>query len=155
MATFPFLSRGAAVALFCPCFHFYVPGLRCQWGGVLVRVFEDHGLVAVVNAPRIKKFLKTECKAKSLKGGATEPALKQLLPENTYLVPVPRGSTAISMAKIVARHCKRGGDAVDGFDSQPIAVKARDLLSLCVLCVYVCVVFRSVVFRRLSNRQNT
>lgn len=90
---------------------------------MLIRLLDQHRLVAVVNGTRIKTFLKSEFKATSLKEGATEPALKDLLPANTYLVVVPPRSTSKAIAQAVKAYCKLGGDNIETFDTRPITVK--------------------------------
>jgi len=78
---------------------------------VLIRLIEDHGLVAVIDtSSHAAKFLQSEFGARYLRRGASEPALKGLLPPKTYLVMVPSNATAVSIATSVARHCKAGGD---------------------------------------------
>lgn len=96
-----------------------------QVGGVFIRSFDDHELVAVINGGPVKKFLKSEFNAKSLKGGATEAPLLKLLPPNTYLIMVQPGSTTTSVVKSVIARCRVGGDAVDNFDATSIAVEAK------------------------------
>lgn len=95
---------------------------------VLIRLFDEHGLVAVVNGTLIKTFLKSEFNATPLENGATEPALKELLPANTYLVVVPPGRTSTTIAKDVASYCELGGDNIQSFHTRPIAVKVGCLL---------------------------
>lgn len=95
---------------------------------MLIRLFEDHGLVAVINGACVKKFLKSSLGAKCLKVGALEPCLQKLLPAHTYMIVVPRGSTAKSIAKAVAARCKAGGDEVVSFNQKPIVVKVRYML---------------------------
>ncbi|CAN0356024.1 unnamed protein product, partial [Ascophyllum nodosum] len=70
---------------------------------VIVRLFEEHGLVAVIKATsRLAIFLQTELGASYLRRGAVEPSLKKLLPAKTFLVKVPTNSTALSVAKELA-----------------------------------------------------
>ena len=70
---------------------------------MVIRLFEDHGLVAVVKATsRLAIFLQTELGASYLRRGAAEPSLKKLLPAKTFLVMVPTNSTALSVAKELA-----------------------------------------------------
>lgn len=94
-----------------------------QGDEILIRLFDDHGLVAVVNSTRVKKFLKSALNAVSLKNGATEPALKKLVPPNTYLVVVPSGCSTKSIAKIVAIHCSAQNGAVPAVNSRRSVVK--------------------------------
>lgn len=79
---------------------------------MLIRLLEDHGMVAVVDtSSRAAKFLQTEFGARYLERGATESALKILLPPKTHLVLIPMNTTGESIAKTIARYCKAGGDA--------------------------------------------
>lgn len=96
-----------------------------QESDVLIRVFEDHGLVAVINGTPVKKFLKSQFHAKVLKSGATETPLQKLMPPNTYVIVVRAGSTTTSIAKAVVACCRAGGDTVVNFNAKPIAVKVR------------------------------
>lgn len=95
---------------------------------VLIRLFDDHGLVAVINGDPLKKFLKRVLKAKPLKAGAKEPGLQKLLPANTYLLIVPPRSSATAVAIAVVDCCAREGDASEKEDLQPIPVKVRCIL---------------------------
>ena len=94
-----------------------------QESEVLIRLFEDHSLVAVVDASsRVGKFLQSKFGARYLRAGASEQSLQKLLPTETYLVEVPANVTATSVATSIAGHCKTGGDA-DQTRSAPIFVK--------------------------------
>ncbi|CAM9398118.1 unnamed protein product [Ascophyllum nodosum] len=96
---------------------------QVQESEVLIRLFEDHKLVAVVDASsRVGKFLQSEFGARYLRTGATEQSLQKLLPAKTYLVEVPTNVPATSVATSIAGHCKAGGDA-DQTRSAPIFVK--------------------------------
>lgn len=95
---------------------------------MLIRLFDDHGFVAVINGACVKKFLTSTFSAKCLKVGALEPCLQKLLPPYTYVIVVSRGRTTKSIAKAVAARCKAGGDEVDSFEKKPIAVKVRHIL---------------------------
>ena len=78
---------------------------------MLIRLFEDHGLVAVIDtSSRVARFLQSKFGARYLREGAGESALKNLLPPKTYLAMISTNQTAISIATSVARHCKAGGD---------------------------------------------
>lgn len=92
---------------------------------ILIRLFDDHGLVAVVNGGPVKKFLKISLKAISLRAGTEIPGLQKILPANTYLITVPPASTTISVAKVVMDRCAAGGDSAGEPDSEPIPVKVR------------------------------
>ena len=111
-----------------PGFYFkYIPHATIfqphQESEVFIRLFEDHSLVAVVDASsRVGKFLQSESGARYLGAGATEQSLEKLLPTETYLVEVPANVTATSVATSIAGHCKTGGDA-DQTRSTPIFVK--------------------------------
>lgn len=96
-----------------------------QGGGVLIRSFDDHDLVVVINGAPVKKFLESQFNAKLLKSGATEAPLLKLLPPNTYLITVRAGSTTRSIATAIVVRCRVGGDAVDNFNTKPVAVKAK------------------------------
>ena len=88
---------------------------------VLIRLFEDHGLVAVIKASsRLAVFLQSEFGASYLRQGAIEPSLKKLLPAKTFLVMVPTNATALSVANKVARHCK---DSSGQTNSNQVVVK--------------------------------
>ena len=92
---------------------------------MLIRMFEDHRLVAVVvNASsRVGSFLESEFGARYLKTGASEMSLKILLPPKTYLVEVPAYyATATSVATSIACHCKVGDEA-KGTNLAPPVVK--------------------------------
>ena len=91
---------------------------------MLIRMFEDHRLVAVVvNASsRVGSFLQSEFGARYLKTGAPEMSLKNLLPPKTYLVGVPANATTTSVATSIARHCKVGDEA-KGTKLTPLVVK--------------------------------
>lgn len=92
---------------------------------MLIRLFDEHRLVAVINGAPIKKFLKSQFHAESLRGGASESSLLKLLPPNTYLIVVRPGNTTISIANAVAARCRAGVDSVEDFDVKPIPVKVR------------------------------
>ena len=102
--------------------------MRCstsnwQENEILIRLLEDHGLVAVVDrSSRVAKFLQTEFGARYLRSGAGEPVLKTLLPPKTHLVTVPKNTTAVCIATTIAAHCKAGGDAGQAI-SEAIVVK--------------------------------
>lgn len=105
---------------------------------MLIRLFEDHGLVAVINGARIKKFLRSEFDVISLKKGAEEPGLQKLLPPNTHLVIVPAGKSPTSVAKTLVSRCNAvGDDGLDDFTARRIPVTVRfpyllaNPLSLC------------------------
>lgn len=98
---------------------------------VLIRLFDDYGFVAVINGACVDKFLKSRFSAKCLKVGSLEPSLQKLLPPQTYLIVVRRGSTPESIAKAVATRCKTGDDKVDSSDKRPIAVKVGRPLRWC------------------------
>ena len=88
---------------------------------MLIRLFEDHGLVAVIKATsRLAIFLQTELGASYLRRGAVEPSLEKLLPAKTFLVMVPTNSTALSVATRVARHCM---DCSGHTNSEHVVVK--------------------------------
>ena len=91
---------------------------------MLIRMFEDHRLVAVViNAPsHVGRFLQSKFGARYLKTGASDMSFKILLPAKTYLVEVPANATAISVATSIARHCKVGDEA-KGTNLAPPVVK--------------------------------
>lgn len=91
---------------------------------VLIRLIEDHGLVAVIDtSSHVAKFLQSEFSARYLRRGASEPALRGLLPPGTYLVMVLPDTTAVSIATRVARHCKAGGDAGQPSSAKSFTVK--------------------------------
>lgn len=90
---------------------------------MLIRLFDEHRLVAVINGAPVKKFLKSQFHAKSLRDGASETPLLKLLPPNTYLIVVRPGDTTMSIANVVAARCRAGGDSVDDFSVKPIPVK--------------------------------
>ena len=90
-------------------FHAYVHSQfsRRQENVELIRSFEDHGLVAVINtSSRLAVFLLSEFGASYLRQGAVEPSLRKLVPPKTFLVMIPTNSTVLSIATKVARRCK-------------------------------------------------
>lgn len=89
-------------------------------------MFEDHGLVAVIDASsHVTRFLQSEFGARYLRRGAADQALKSLFPPKTYLVTVPKNSTAISVATRVARHCKAGGDGLQPYSAESFTMKVE------------------------------
>lgn len=114
---------------------------------VLVRVLDEHGLVAVVeNASLVKRFVKDVYGPRSgrtdgvtvmhLKGGPADSSLKQLLPAGTLLVAIPNvalglrnggnGVTTLSVATAIAHHCEsqKGSPGATG-SSRPPRVKVK------------------------------
>ena len=110
---------------------------------MLIRLFEDHGLVAVIKATsRLAVFVQSELGASYLRRGAVEPSLKKLLPAKTFLVVVPANSTALDVATRVARHCK---DCSGQTSSEQVVVKVSLETNINVTMAAVFVSYCSII----------
>lgn len=95
-----------------------------QENGIHVRLFESHGLVAVLNASsHVAKFLQTEFGARYLRRGGETAALNNLLPPKTHLIKVPTNATAVSIAAIIAGWYYNSGGGSEQANVEPIALK--------------------------------